>query len=103
MVEFVNGMKRAFGIVFPNDAELGRALGYVRKRCRCDAKRFRKFVIWYFACYALEPPTSPFRLEDAWVDYCQSGECLPVVLDADRLALSGGGAAGWGGGSEETP
>lgn len=93
MIEYIFGMRAAFGIHVNDVAEIRKSLNRVRKKCRCSAVVFRRFVQWYFSCYALKPPTTPYDLEVAWVDYCQRGECIPMVLDADRIGLHGSGCA----------
>lgn len=85
MIEYIVGMENEFGIRLPESQELNIALEFVRGQLRCDTKKFAKFIIWYFSCYAIEPPDNPFRVGDAWADYCEAGECIPAVVRADRV------------------
>jgi hypothetical protein len=42
---------------------------------------------WFFECYAMASPKSPYDMLEAWVPFCKSEECLPGVVRADREEL----------------
>lgn len=85
MIEYTIGMRREFGVDVGDEAD--NALEFVRATCGCSRQEFRRFVNWYFNCYALVAPISPYDLAYAWEDFVEAGECLPTVVSVDRMEM----------------
>jgi hypothetical protein len=85
--EWIDRMSRDFGIDVRCNEEVQNALTYVKNYCQCSKHRFQLFMRWFFECYAMASPKSPYDMLEAWVPFCKSEECLPGVVRADREEL----------------
>lgn len=83
--QWADNMQRVFNVTVEPDENLRNGLARVHAEVKCNPGRFRAFIDWFFDCYVISAPKSPYALRDAWEAFVDGGECLPIVVRADRL------------------